>query len=62
MSTFNYRLRGLKAAGNEEGEGRRGGDGAAGRSGGPPAGGSADLVHENPLTLVLPFPLHQVPK
>lgn len=27
MSTFNYRLRGLKAAGNEEGEGRRGGDG-----------------------------------
>ena len=22
----------------------------------------ADLVHENPLALVLPFPLHQVPE
>ena len=49
MSTFKYRLRGLKACG----------DWAAGRSGGPPAG--AALVHENPQALVPPLPLHQVP-
>ena len=44
-----------------KGKAAGGGDGAAGRSGGPPVGAGAGLVHVSPLTLVLSFPLHQVP-